>query len=85
MESLIPPAIYAVLVDHDLQFELPSTLYDTVSDRYAQFLRDEILAEVEARYHIRKTATAARLRDFLSVVSARSMRPGKCRSSSAAF
>jgi len=29
-------------------------LYDTVSDRYARFLRDEILAEVEAKYNIRK-------------------------------
>jgi enterochelin esterase-like enzyme len=31
-----------------------STLYDTVSDRYARFLRDEILPEVQARYNIRK-------------------------------
>jgi len=31
-----------------------STLYDTVSDRYPRYLRDEILAEVEARYNIRK-------------------------------
>jgi enterochelin esterase-like enzyme len=33
-----------------------STLYDTVSDRYARFLRDEVLAEVEAKYNIRKDA-----------------------------
>ena len=33
-----------------------STLYDTVSDRYARFLRDEILADVEAKYNIRKDA-----------------------------
>lgn len=33
-----------------------STLYDTVSDRYARFLRDEILAEVSAKYNIRKDA-----------------------------
>jgi enterochelin esterase family protein len=28
--------------------------YDTVSDRYANFLRDEILAEVQTKYSIRK-------------------------------
>jgi enterochelin esterase-like enzyme len=28
--------------------------YDTVSDRYARFLREEILAEVASRYNIRK-------------------------------
>jgi enterochelin esterase-like enzyme len=33
-----------------------STLYDTVSDRYVRFLRDEILADVEAKYNIRKDA-----------------------------
>jgi enterochelin esterase family protein len=33
-----------------------STLYDTVSDRYARFLRDELLAEVAAKYNIRKDA-----------------------------
>ena len=33
-----------------------STLYDTVSDRYARFLRDEILAEVQSKYNIRKDA-----------------------------
>jgi enterochelin esterase-like enzyme len=33
-----------------------STLYDTVSDRYARFLRDEVLAEVEAKYNLRKDA-----------------------------
>jgi len=31
-----------------------STLYDTVSDRYARFLRDEILAEVATKYNLRK-------------------------------
>ena len=33
-----------------------STLYDTVSDRYPRFLRDEILADVSAKYNIRKDA-----------------------------
>ncbi|MDX1984819.1 MAG: alpha/beta hydrolase-fold protein [Bryobacteraceae bacterium] len=31
-----------------------SIQYDTVNDTYARFLRDEILAEVESRYNIRK-------------------------------
>ena len=33
-----------------------STLYDTVSDRYVRFLRDEIIADVSAKYNIRKDA-----------------------------
>jgi len=33
-----------------------STLYDTVSDRYVRFLRDEILADVSAKYNLRKDA-----------------------------
>jgi enterochelin esterase-like enzyme len=33
-----------------------STLYDTVSDRYDRFLRDEILADVAAKYNLRKDA-----------------------------
>ncbi|MBL8179805.1 MAG: esterase [Bryobacterales bacterium] len=31
-----------------------SVQYDTVNDTYARFLRDEILAEVQAKYNIRK-------------------------------
>lgn len=33
-----------------------SIQYDTVSDRYPRFLRDELLPEVEAKYNIRKDA-----------------------------
>ncbi len=33
-----------------------STLYDTVSDRYARFLRDEVIPEVAAKYNLRKDA-----------------------------
>ncbi len=33
-----------------------STLYDTVSDRYARYLRDEVLAEVSRSYNIRQDA-----------------------------
>jgi enterochelin esterase-like enzyme len=33
-----------------------STEYDTVSDRYARYLRDEVLADVAANYNIRKDA-----------------------------
>ncbi len=39
-----------------LKDSMRSTLYDTVSDRYARFLRDEILTEVGAKYNIRKDA-----------------------------
>ena len=39
-----------------LKDSMRSTLYDTVSDRYVRFLRDEILAEVGAKYNLRKDA-----------------------------
>ncbi|HEV1994545.1 MAG TPA: alpha/beta hydrolase-fold protein [Candidatus Acidoferrum sp.] len=39
-----------------LKDSMRSTLYDSVSDRYARFLRDELLAEVAAKYNIRKDA-----------------------------
>ncbi len=39
-----------------LKDSMRSTLYDTVSDRYDRYLRDEVLAEVEAKYNIRKDA-----------------------------
>jgi enterochelin esterase-like enzyme len=39
-----------------LDDSMRSTLYDTVSDRYVRFLRDEILADVGAKYNIRQDA-----------------------------
>jgi enterochelin esterase family protein len=39
-----------------LDDSMRSTLYDTVSGRYALFLRDEILTDVGAKYNIRKDA-----------------------------
>ncbi len=39
-----------------LKDAMRSTLYDTVSDRYAHFLRDEVLAEVGAKYNLRQDA-----------------------------
>jgi enterochelin esterase-like enzyme len=39
-----------------LKDSMRSTLYDTVSDRYVRFLRDEVLGEVAAKYDIRKDA-----------------------------
>ena len=39
-----------------LKDAMRSTLYDTVSDRYARFLRDEVLAEVGAQYNLRQDA-----------------------------
>jgi len=37
-----------------LKDSMRSTLYDTVSDRYVRFLRDEVLADVQSKYNIRK-------------------------------
>jgi len=39
-----------------LDDSMRSTLYDTVSDRYVRFLRDEILTDVGAQYNLRKDA-----------------------------
>ena len=39
-----------------LKDAMRSTLYDTVSDRYARFMRDEVLAEVGAKYNLRQDA-----------------------------
>ena len=39
-----------------LKDSMRSTLYDTVSERYPRFLRDEILADISAKYNIRKDA-----------------------------
>jgi enterochelin esterase family protein len=37
-----------------LKDSMRSTLYDTVSDRYVRFLRDEVLADVAAKYNLRQ-------------------------------
>ncbi len=39
-----------------LRDSMRSTLYDTVSERYPRFLRDEILGDVGAKYNLRKDA-----------------------------
>ena len=39
-----------------LKDSMRSTLYDTVSERYPRFLRDEVLAEVSNKYNLRKDA-----------------------------
>ena len=39
-----------------LKDSMRSTEYDTVSDRYARFLRDELLPEVATKYNLRKDA-----------------------------
>jgi enterochelin esterase-like enzyme len=39
-----------------LKDSMRSTLYDTVSDRYVRFLRDEVLAEVGQKYSLRADA-----------------------------
>jgi enterochelin esterase family protein len=47
---------YADKWHRTLRDSMRSTLYDTVSDRYPRFLRDEILTEVESKYNIRRDA-----------------------------
>jgi enterochelin esterase family protein len=47
---------YAEKYKRTMRDSMRSVEYDTVSDRYARFLRDEILAEVESQYNIRKDA-----------------------------
>ncbi|MDQ6707680.1 MAG: alpha/beta hydrolase-fold protein, partial [Acidobacteriota bacterium] len=39
-----------------LKDSMRSTLYDTVGDRYPQFLRDEVVPEVARQYNLRKDA-----------------------------
>jgi enterochelin esterase family protein len=48
--------VYSDKWHRTLKDSMRSTLYDTVSDRYARFLRDEVLADVQSRYSIRKDA-----------------------------
>ena len=47
---------YSEKWNRTLKDSMRSTLYDTVSDRYARFLRDEMLPEVAAKYNLRKDA-----------------------------
>ena len=47
---------YADKWHRQLEDAMRSTLYDTVSDRYPRFLRDELLPEIEAKYNVRKDA-----------------------------
>jgi enterochelin esterase-like enzyme len=47
---------YSEKWQRSLKDSMRSTLYDTVSDRYVRYLRDEILVEVAAKYNIRKDA-----------------------------
>ena len=68
-----------------LKDSMRSTLYDTVSERYARYLRDEILSEVAAQIqHSQGSRTAARSPDFRPAVSVRSTRHGRRQTSSAA-
>ncbi|HYM13604.1 MAG TPA: alpha/beta hydrolase-fold protein [Bryobacterales bacterium] len=50
------PVIIQVLISPGLADgrRMRSIEYDTVSDRYARFLQDDILAEVQAKYSLRK-------------------------------
>jgi enterochelin esterase-like enzyme len=47
---------YGEMWQRGMKDSMRSTEYDTVSDRYARYLRDEVLADVAAKYNIRKDA-----------------------------
>ena len=47
---------YADKWHRTLKDSMRSTLYDTVSNRYARFLSDEVLPDVAAKYNLRKDA-----------------------------
>ena len=47
---------FSTATKRTLKDSMRSVEYDTVSDRYARFLRDEILAEVGSKYNIRRDA-----------------------------
>ena len=56
-EKKIPVMIHVFVSPGKLNGQsLRSVLYDTVSDKYGQFLREELLPEVYAKYNIRKDA-----------------------------
>lgn len=55
-EHKIPVMIQVFISPGTLQKSLRSVEYDTVSDRYARMLRDDLLPEVAAKYNIRKDA-----------------------------
>jgi enterochelin esterase-like enzyme len=52
------PVMISVFINPGVrgQQRMRSVQYDTVDDTYPRFLRDEILAEVQARYNIRRDA-----------------------------
>jgi enterochelin esterase family protein len=47
---------FSTATGRTLKDSMRSVEYDTVSDRYARFLKEEILAEVESKYNIRRDA-----------------------------
>ena len=49
-------AAYGKKWSRDLKDSMRSTEYDTVSDRYPRFLRDELIPEVAKKYNLRKDA-----------------------------
>ena len=55
-QKKIPVMIHVMISPGTPSKTWRSLEYDTVSDRYARFLRDEILAEVQSRYNIRRDA-----------------------------
>jgi enterochelin esterase family protein len=55
-QKKIPVMIHVMISPGTPSRTWRSLEYDTMSDRYARFLRDEILAEVQSRYNIRRDA-----------------------------
>ncbi|HEY3704625.1 MAG TPA: hypothetical protein VGL22_06150 [Terracidiphilus sp.] len=68
--------------ERSMKDAMRSTEYDTVSVRYARYLREEILADVGAKYNLRKDAYSHAITGCRQAASAALTRRGRCRSTS---
>jgi len=68
----IPVMIHVFIQRPGGEKKMRSIEYDTVSDKYARFLRDEVLPEVYAKYNIRKDGYSRGISGSSSAASARS-------------
>ncbi len=55
-KKLIPPMVHVLIAPGSGGNRMRSVQYDTVSDLYGRYLREEILPEVELTYKVRKDA-----------------------------
>ena len=55
-KKLIPPMVHVLIAPGTGGNRMRSVQYDTVSDLYGRYLREEILPEVELSYRVRKDA-----------------------------